>query len=123
MQGYVTNIEEKTRANENYREVLYTGPDSQLVVMCLRAGEEIGEEAHDLDQFLRVEAGEGEAVLEGERHAITDGFAVVIPKGTLHNVRNTGSADLKLYTLYTAPEHPAGTIHKTKEEADAAEQH
>jgi mannose-6-phosphate isomerase-like protein (cupin superfamily) len=123
MSGYVGNIEEQTLANEHYREVLFTGPDSQLVVMCLKAGEEIGEERHELDQFLRFEAGEGEVLLNGEAHSVRDGMAVVIPKGTLHNVRNTGSADLKLYTIYTAPEHPEGTIHHTKEDSVREEGH
>lgn len=120
MNGYVENIEKKTLANDNYREVLYTGPDSQLVVMKLLPGEEIGEESHDLDQFLRIEAGTGEVTLGGETHVVTDGFAIVVPKGTLHNVRNTGSSDLKLYTMYSAPQHPHGTVHKTK--ADSVEE-
>lgn len=123
MKGYVADIEAKTLANENYREVLFTGPDSQLVLMTLKPGEEIGEEAHDLDQFLRVEAGEGEAILDGEAHALKDGVAVVIPKGIRHNIRNTGSAPLKLYTLYTAKEHPDGTIHPTKEDSIRDEGH
>lgn len=123
MTGYVGNIEEKTLANEYYREVVHTGPDSQLVVMCLQPGEEIGEEAHEIDQFLRVEAGEGEAILNGETSQIRDGFAVVVPAGTRHNIRNTGSTPLKLYTIYSAPEHPEGTIHKTKADSVAEEGH
>ncbi len=123
MNGYVGNIEEKTKANENYREVVFTGPDSQLVVMSLLPGEEIGQEAHKIDQFLRFEAGEGEVVLNGESSNVGDGFAVVVPAGTLHNVKNTGSALLKLYTIYSAPEHPAGTIHKTKADSVREEGH
>jgi mannose-6-phosphate isomerase-like protein (cupin superfamily) len=123
MTGYVGNIEERTLANEKYREVLFTGPDSQLVVMCLQPGEEIGEEAHNEDQFLRVEAGTGEVILNGETSSVSDGFAVVVPKGTRHNVRNTGAEKLKLYTIYTAPEHAPGTVHKTKADAVADEGH
>lgn len=120
MAAYIGNIEEKTKSNENYREVVHTGPDSQLVVMCLQPGEEIGEEAHDIDQFIRVEAGDGEAVLDGQASAIRDGFAVVVPAGARHNIRNTGGTPLKLYTIYSAPQHPEGTIHKTK--ADSVEE-
>ncbi len=123
MKGYVANIEEKTLANEYYRQVLFTGPDSQLVVMALRPGEEIGEEVHELDQFFRIEAGEGEVVLEGVPHTIADGTAIVIPKGTRHNIRNTGGTTLKLYTVYTAPQHPDGVIHKTKEDSVREEGH
>lgn len=120
MHAYVGNIEEKTKQNTNYREVVHTGPDSQLVVMSLLPQEEIGEEAHTIDQFFRFESGEGEVVLNGEISAVSDGFAVVIPAHTTHNIRNTGSALLKLYTIYSAPQHPEGTIHKTK--ADSVEE-
>jgi mannose-6-phosphate isomerase-like protein (cupin superfamily) len=123
MTGYVGNIEERTLANEKYREVLFTGPDSQLVVMCLQPGEEIGEEAHNEDQFLRIEAGMGEVILNGETSSVSDGFAVVVPKGARHNVRNTGAEKLKLYTIYTAPEHAPGTVHETKADAVADEGH
>lgn len=122
MAGYSINIEEKTLANNNFREVLFTGPHSQLVVMTLQAGEEIGLERHEThDQFIRVEEGEGYAVLDGERHKLEDGVAVVIPSGTEHNVVNTGSGPMRLYTLYAPAEHPDGTIHKTKAEADEYE--
>lgn len=123
MNGYAGNIEEKTLANENYREVLYTGPDSQLVVMAIPPGVEIGEETHDLDQFVRIEAGRGEAILGGEVHQVEDGFAVVVPSGTSHNIKNTGDTPLKLYTIYTAPEHPEGTVHATKEDSIKDEGH
>jgi|SRR3989344_1601415 len=123
MKGYVGNIEEATLANNYYRAVLFTGPDSQLVVMALKPGEEIGEEAHDLDQFLRIEAGEGEVILDGETRPIGDGVAIVVPKGTKHNIRNTGGETLKLYTIYTAPQHQDGTIHKTKEDSVREEGH
>lgn len=123
MSGYSINIEEKTLASDNFREVLYTTKRSQLVIMTLQAGEEIGMEHHDdHDQFIRVEEGEGVAILDGERHALKDGVAVVIPAGTEHNVINTSSTSaMRLYTLYSPPEHPDGTIHKTKAEADEYE--
>lgn len=123
MAGYHTNIEKKSIENEYFREVLFTGPNSQLVVMALKPGEEIGLETHgDVDQFIRVEAGEGKAVMDGEEYMLEDGSAIVIPAGTEHNVVNISPARaLKLYTVYTPPEHPDGTIHKTKAEADAYE--
>lgn len=123
MSGYHTDIEKKTEQNEYFREVLFTGPHSQLVVMALKPGEEIGLETHgDTDQFIRVEEGEGKAILDGQEYKLEDGSAVVIPAGAEHNVINTSSKKaLKLYTLYTPPEHPDGTIHKTKAEAEAYE--
>lgn len=123
--GYTTDIEARTLENGYFREVLYTAPHSQLVVMTLQPGEEIGMERHsDGDQFVRVEAGEGEAILDGERHPLRDGSAVVIPAGAEHNVVNTSSdTALRLYTIYTPPEHPDGTIHQTKQEADASPHH
>jgi mannose-6-phosphate isomerase-like protein (cupin superfamily) len=116
MDGYVTNIERDTIANEDYRRVLFTGPNTQLVLMTLKPGEEIGEETHgEHDQFIRVEAGEGVVLLDGKRTALADGSAVVIPAGTRHNVVNTSKSEpLKLYTLYSPPEHPDGTIQHTK---------
>jgi len=123
MSGYSINLEEKTLAGNNFREVLYTTQRSQLVIMTLQPGEEIGLEKHEgHDQFIRVEAGQGVAILDGERHALEDGVAVVIPAGTEHNVINTSeSAPMRLYTLYTPPEHPDGIVHATKAEADAYE--
>lgn len=125
MAGYSINIEDKTLENENFREVLYTAPQSQLVVMTLKPGEEIGLETHeDRDQFIRVEEGEGVAILDGEKHALEDGTAVVIPAGTEHNVINTSKDEkLRLYTVYSPAEHPDGTIHRTKAEADEYEKH
>ena len=125
MSGYFTDIEKKTLENNYFREVLFTGPFSQLVVMALQAGEEIGTETHyDVDQFIRVEAGHGKAILDGEEIELADGTAVVIPAGTEHNVVNISTTEaLKLYTIYTPAEHPDGTVHKTKAEADAAEHH
>jgi mannose-6-phosphate isomerase-like protein (cupin superfamily) len=117
--GYVTDIERRTLDNVYFRDVLFTGPHSQLVVMSLRPGEEIGMETHDdVDQFIRFEAGQGKVVLKGKAHAVQDGSAVVIPAGTEHNVVNTSKSEaLKLYSIYTPPEHPDGTVHKTKAEA------
>jgi mannose-6-phosphate isomerase-like protein (cupin superfamily) len=124
MSGYSINIEQKTLEGNNFREVLYTTKRSQLVIMTLQAKEEIGMEHHTgHDQFIRVESGTGVAILDGERHQLEDGTAVVIPAGTEHNVINTSStAPLRLYTLYTPPEHPDGIVHKTKAEADDYEQ-
>jgi mannose-6-phosphate isomerase-like protein (cupin superfamily) len=122
MAGYITDIEYKTLQNENFREVLFTGPHSQLVVMSLQPGEEIGTETHsDIDQFIRVETGQGKAVLNGEEHDLADGSAVVIPAGVEHNIVNTSETEtLKLYSIYTPPEHADKTIHRTKAEADQA---
>ena len=123
MAGYSVNLEQRALDNDNFREVLYTGPNLQLVLMTLRPGEEIGLERHEgHDQFIRVEAGEGVAILGAERHALEDGSAVVIPAGTEHNVVNTSRSEpLRLYTLYAPPEHPDGTLHRTKAEADEYE--
>jgi mannose-6-phosphate isomerase-like protein (cupin superfamily) len=118
MKGYVGNIEKATLENENFRKVLYTAKNSQLVVMALKPGEEIGEEVHELDQFIRLEAGKGKAVLDDVEHEIEDDFAVVIPAGTKHNIINTSSDEpLKLYTIYSPPEHRNGVVHATKEDA------
>lgn len=114
MKGYLIDIEKETRENTDYRRVLYTAPRSQLVLMSLPPGVEIGEEVHRADQFIRIEGGEGKAVLNGEEHAIKDGDAVVVPEGTRHNFINTGSTDLKLYTLYAPPQHEDGTVERTK---------
>jgi mannose-6-phosphate isomerase-like protein (cupin superfamily) len=123
MAGYLTNIEKKTLENTYFRQVLFTGPHAQLVVMALRPGEEIGLETHDhVDQFFRVEAGHGAAILDGVEHALEDGSAVVIPAGTKHNIVNRSRTEpLKVYTIYSPPNHADGTTHKTKAEADAYE--
>lgn len=121
MKGYVTNIEQATLENDNYRKVLYTGRNSQLVLMTIQPGDEIGTETHDLDQFIRLEAGEGVVTLDGVEHRIEDDWAVVIPAGTEHNVVNTGNEPLRLYSIYSPPEHKDGTLHATK--ADDAEEH
>lgn len=121
MNGYVTNIERATLENIDYRRVLYTGKNSQLVLMSLKPGEEIGTEVHQLDQFIRIERGTGKAILDGIEHALTDGSAIVVPAGAQHNIINTESDDLKLYTVYSPPNHKDGTVHPTK--ADATEEH
>ncbi|OHA85162.1 MAG: cupin [Candidatus Yonathbacteria bacterium RIFOXYC1_FULL_52_10] len=121
MKGYIANIEQVTKENTDYRRVLYTGRNSQLVLMCIKPGDEIGEEVHDLDQFLRFEEGDGKVILDGVEHTVEAEMAVVIPQGTRHNVINTGSEDLKLYTVYSPPEHKDGTVHPTK--ADEKEEH
>jgi mannose-6-phosphate isomerase-like protein (cupin superfamily) len=124
MKGFVTNIEKAALENKYFRKVLYTDERVQLVVMSLNPNEDIGEEMHQLDQFIRVEKGEGKAVLDGEESALSDGSAVVIPKGTRHNVINTStSAPMKLYTIYAPPNHRDGVVHKTKAEAEADEEH
>ena len=124
MSGYIVNIEEATAKNSHYRHVLFTAKHTQLVLMSLKPGEEIGEEVHELDQFIRFETGEGTVILDGKAHSVSDGFAVVIPAGTRHNVVNRSkTADLKLYSLYSPPEHKNGIVHKTKREADADEHH
>ncbi|MDE2021775.1 MAG: cupin domain-containing protein [Patescibacteria group bacterium] len=116
MKGYITDIEKVTLENTDYRRVLYTAKNSQLVLMNLMPGEEIGEEVHHLDQFLRFEAGEGKAVLNGVEHAIAADMAVVVPAGTRHNFINTGTTPLKLYTIYSPPEHKDGLVEKTKKD-------
>ena len=124
MKGYVSNIEEQTIANDNFRQVLYTGPNSQLVLMSLLPGEEIGMEVHTLDQFIRVEKGTGMAILDGVEHQLADGSAIVVPAGANHNIINTSETeDLKLYTIYSPAEHQDGVVFKTKAEAEAAEEH
>lgn len=121
MKGYLTNIEQATRENTDYRRVVYTAKHCQLVLMSLAPGGEIGEEVHELDQFLRFEEGEGKVVLDGVEHLVRDGDAVVVPEGVRHNVINTGAGDLKLYTLYSPPNHRDGTVQATK--ADEYEEH
>ncbi|WP_323846569.1 cupin domain-containing protein [Microbulbifer magnicolonia] len=119
--GYIVNIDERTVSNSNFREVLFTGSRSQLVVMSLKPGEEIGEEVHTgIDQFIRFEEGEAKVILNGKEHRVKADDAVVIPAGVRHNVINTSATrDLKLYTVYSPPEHKDGTLHKTKAEAMA----
>jgi mannose-6-phosphate isomerase-like protein (cupin superfamily) len=120
--GYCDNIERQTVENEDFRRVLYTGRNLQLVLMTLQPGEEIGAEVHeDIDQFFRIEEGEGVIDIDGRENRVEDDFAVIVPAGARHNVRNTGSAPLRLYTLYAPPEHKDGIVQATK--ADADERH
>ena len=122
MSGYSIQIEQASLENTYFRKVLFTAPNSQLVLMALQPGEEIGTETHGAtDQFFRIEAGEGLAIIGGQKHSLKDGTAFVVPAGAEHNVINTSQTKLlQLYTIYTPPQHPDGTIHKTKAEAEAA---
>jgi mannose-6-phosphate isomerase-like protein (cupin superfamily) len=126
--AWIGDIESATLDNANFRTVLFTGGHTQLTVMSLKVGEEIGWERHGhLDQFIRIEQGQARVDLGpdeetvSEQHDVSDDWAVIIPAGTFHNVVNTGDGELKLYSLYSPPEHPDGTVHVTKAEADAAE--
>ena len=124
MIAYVGHNEKQTRENTDFRRVLFTGKHVQLVVMCLEPGEQIGAEVHqNVDQFFRIEQGAARFVFnEGSEHLVREGDVVVVPAGTYHNVINTSNtAPLKLSTLYSPPNHPEGTVHKTKAEAEAAE--
>lgn len=122
MKGFVDDIETLTEGNTDFRRVLYTGKHLQLVLMALQPGEDIGEEVHEgHDQFFRIEAGKGEVLIDGQRHAVKADDAVIVPAGARHNVTNTGDVSLKLYTLYAPPEHKDGVVHPTK--ADAVEEH
>lgn len=123
--GFATDIETETVKNTEFRRVLYTSKFSQLVLMSLKPGEEIGEEVHDdVDQFFRFEEGEGKVVIDNTEYKVKDGSAVVVPNGAKHNVINTSkTADLKLYTIYSPPEHRDAVVHKTREEAMADDEH
>ena len=124
MKGYVANIEEETLRNETFRTVLYTDDRVQLVVMSIAENGDIGEEVHQLDQFIRIEAGEGKSILDGEEYVLGAGSAVIIPAGDRHNIVNTSSREsLKLYTLYAPPNHAPGTVHATKADAQKDEEH
>lgn len=123
MKGFITDIEKTTEENTDYRRVLYTGKNSQLVLMNLPPGEEIGEEVHSLDQFIRIEEGEAKVVLNGVESEMRDNYAVVVPAGTKHNVINTGKGELKLYSIYSPPEHRDRVVHKTKADASADNEH
>ncbi len=116
--GYIIDIEDATKENNNFRKVLYTAKNSQLVVMSIKPGEDIGEEIHELDQFIRIEKGKGKVILNDVKHPIEDDFAIIIPAGVKHNVINTAKCGvLKLYTVYSPPEHKDGIIHSTKKDA------
>jgi mannose-6-phosphate isomerase-like protein (cupin superfamily) len=123
MTGYVGKIEELTLKNKNFRKVLFTSKYMQLVVMCLDPQEDIGVEVHKkVDQFFRVDSGKGKIIMDGKTTKFSDGYAMIVPAGTEHNIINTSkSKKLKLYTLYTPPQHPDGKVHKTRKEAMADE--
>jgi mannose-6-phosphate isomerase-like protein (cupin superfamily) len=125
MKGYVVALEKETRKNSDFRRVLYTGKHSQLVLMNIKPGEEIGEETHDdVDQFFRFEGGEGKVIIDGVEHNVKDGYGVIVPAGARHNVVNTSKrANLKLYTIYSPPEHQDGVVRHTRKEAMASEEH
>lgn len=123
MRGFVINIEKASEENNNFRQVLYTAPNSQLVVMSLEPGQDIGEETHELDQFIRVEKGNGKAILNDVEYEISEGFAIVIPSGTKHNILNSHDSEMKLYTIYSPPNHRDGVVHERKEEAGNDEEH
>lgn len=123
MKGFVQNIEDIAVENDAFRRVLYTAKNCQLVVMALKPQEEIGMEVHQLDQFFRVEEGTGDAILDGVRTAISAGSAVLVPAGANHNIINTGKVPLKLYTLYAPPNHRDGVVHRTRDEAEADNEH
>jgi mannose-6-phosphate isomerase-like protein (cupin superfamily) len=122
--GFVDDIEKLTEENKDFRRVLYTGKNLQLVLMSIQPGSEIGEEVHDdRDQFFRVEKGEGEVWIDGKKTKVESDDAIIVPAGARHNVVNKGSKPLQLYTLYAPPEHRDGTVHRTKADADAHEEH
>jgi len=122
MSGYFTHLEDATVENDNFRTVVYTAPNCQLVLMSLLPQEQIGEEVHQLDQFIRVEAGQGKSIIDDEEHELVDGDAIVVPAGAKHNIINTSATEkLKLYTVYSPPQHKDGTIHVTNAEAEADE--
>lgn len=121
--GFVQDIEARALANSDFRRVLYTAKFSQVVVMSLLPGEAIGEEVHQLDQFFRIEKGTGAVVLEGLRDEVKDGFAIVVPAGTRHNLINTGTTPMKLYTVYSPPNHRDGVVHHTRADAEADDEH
>lgn len=123
MKGFVSNIEAAAIANSDFRRVLYTDKNTQLVLMSLEPGEDIGEEVHDVDQFLRVDQGKGQVILDGESHDIENGSAIVVPAGTKHNLINGSDGEMKLYSLYMPPHHKDGTVHKTKADAMKDEEH
>lgn len=118
MKGFIKNIEDLAVRNSDFRQVLYTAKHCQLVLMALKPKESIGAEMHKLDQFFRVEEGTGEAVLDGVTTSISAGFAVLVPAGTKHDIINTGTASMKLYTLYSPPNHRDGVVHRTHADAE-----
>jgi mannose-6-phosphate isomerase-like protein (cupin superfamily) len=124
MKGFIGDIEELTKENADFRHVLYTGTQMQLVLMAIEPGEEIGEEVHKgRDQFFRIEKGKGEVRIDGKTTKIKGDMAIIVPAGARHNIRNTGDKTMRLYTLYAPPEHVDGTVHATKADAQEAEEH
>jgi mannose-6-phosphate isomerase-like protein (cupin superfamily) len=124
MKGLIVDVEDRTEKNTDFRRVLYTGRNMQLVLMSLRPGEDIGEEIHrDVDQFFRVEKGKGEVWIDGAKSEIKSDVAIIVPAGARHNVKNTGDKPLKLYTIYAPPEHADGTVHKSKADAESSNEH
>jgi mannose-6-phosphate isomerase-like protein (cupin superfamily) len=125
LKGYIVDIDKETMKNTDFRRVLYTGRYSQLVLMSIKPGEEIGEETHDdVDQFFRFEQGEGKVIIDGVEHSVKDGNGVIVPAGARHNVINTSKLmDLRLYTIYSPPEHQDGVVRHTKKEAMSSEEH
>lgn len=124
MKGFVTNIEQEALENDDFRRVLYTAKHCQLVLMSLPASTDIGEEVHDVDQFIRVEEGEGQSILDGVERDLTDGSVIVIPAGVRHNIKNTSTSDaMKLYTLYAPAHHKDATVHVTKADAEKDTEH
>lgn len=124
MKGFAENIERLTEENDNFRQVLYTGQNIQLVLMAIQPGDDIGEEIHeDRDQFFRFEDGQGEVWIDGIANKVAPDDGVIVPAGARHNVVNTGSEPLRLYTIYGPPEHLDGTVHRTKADAEASHEH
>ena len=118
MKSFIGNIEQLTKTNNFFRHVLYTGKYAQLVVMSLKPGEQIGKEIHpSVDQFFRIDQGQAKVMIDGEEFQVSDGFAIIVPAGSEHNIINNGDVDLKLYTIYSPPNHPDGTINKTHQDA------
>lgn len=121
--GFIKNIEGLSFDNKNFRKVLYTTKNLQLVVMSLNPNEDIGEEIHNVDQFFRIESGNGEAIINNKSHIIKDGSVVIVPAGTKHNIINSGSSSMKLYTIYSPPHHKDGTIHRNKKDSEKDKEH
>ncbi len=124
MKGFFGNLEDLTKRNDNFRKVLYTGPHSQLVLMALKPGEDIGLEVHQVDQFFRIEVGKGKSTVDGYEYPLEDGDGLVVPAGSEHNIINTSEREsLKLYTIYSPANHKDGTINATKADAEYNEEH
>ncbi len=123
MRGYIVDIKQEAGDNDNFRRVLYTSKNSQLVLMSIERGSEIGEEVHDLDQYICIESGRAKAIMDDSEHQVEGGHAIVIPAGLRHNIKNIGKEPLKLYTIYSPPEHKDKVIHMTREDAIGDEDH